>query len=240
MCTVLIAFRAFADRPLYVAANRDEKRDRPAETFALRDGGARPMLAPRDLRAGGTWIGVNDRGVVVAITNRFQAAPDPDRRSRGELVTMALEQPNVHLAVERIATLEPTDYNGFHLTIASDERAHILWNDSERFHQRELSPGITAVTERSFDAAESQREAWLAERLRHVSKAADLDELLLYRAEDGFEGTLVDVPELNYGTRSSTLIGLGSQPLLMHAKGPPGRTPYHDFSDQLETLLADA
>lgn len=236
MCTVLLAFHAFDETPLYIAANRDERRDRPAESFALRSG-KRRYLAPRDVRAGGTWIGVNDAGVVVAITNRYMSAPDPDRRSRGELVAMALEESSVDDALMRLEDQSPTDYNGFHLAIASRDRAQILWCDSRQFHTRGVEPGLHVLTERSFGAAESAREEWLASQLSRVAAPSDLDALLLYRAEEGFEGTLVDVPELNYGTRSSTLIGLGPEPQLRHADGPPGQHDYRDLSDELRDLL---
>jgi uncharacterized protein with NRDE domain len=73
------------ERPL-LAANRDEVYARPfspprrwvAET---------PFWAPRDEDEGGTWIGVNERGLVAAITNRSLLPAEAGRESRGHLVT---------------------------------------------------------------------------------------------------------------------------------------------------------
>ncbi|HLT35932.1 MAG TPA: NRDE family protein, partial [Enhygromyxa sp.] len=92
MCTIIAALQVWPGRPLVVAANRDEALDRPAidpRVWAPGEVAARRVLAPRDLRAGGTWLGVNDAGLFVGITNR-RAIPDPRRRSRGELVFEAL------------------------------------------------------------------------------------------------------------------------------------------------------
>ena len=90
MCTLIVLHRCFADAELLVAANRDEYLDRPAEPPALRRWNGRTVLAPRDVRAGGTWLGLNDAGVFAALTNRPNATPDPTRRSRGLLVVDAL------------------------------------------------------------------------------------------------------------------------------------------------------
>ena len=70
MCTLIVLHRCFAEAPLVLAANRDEFLDRPAEKPTLRQSGSRTVLAPRDLRAGGTWLGLNDAGLFAALTNR--------------------------------------------------------------------------------------------------------------------------------------------------------------------------
>src|SRR5258706_7884952 len=115
MCTLIAFHRCFADAPLVVAANRDEFHERPTEGPALREastpstGAARDMrscarvVAPRDLRAGGSWLGVNASGLFAAITNRRCEEPDPGRRSRGWLVLQALAEPTAARAADRFA-----------------------------------------------------------------------------------------------------------------------------------------
>src|SRR3989442_12793520 len=100
MCTLIAFHRCFADTPLVVAANRDEFHERPTEGPALREAlissyrsersaragdraRSRPIVAPRDLRAGGSWLGVNGSGLFAAITNRRCDDPDPGPRARG-------------------------------------------------------------------------------------------------------------------------------------------------------------
>ncbi len=79
MCTLIVLHRCVPDKPLVVAANRDEFLDRPAEEPALRSSKAGPIVAPLDLEAGGTWVGVNARGVFAGLTNlRSEADGDDD------------------------------------------------------------------------------------------------------------------------------------------------------------------
>src|SRR5690242_6472196 len=110
MCTLAVAFQTDRRWPVVVAANRDERLGRPAEGWGIREGaGGIRHAAPRDLLAGGTWIGVSARGVFAAVTNFHAPAawyPDPARRSRGELVPLALGTPDVAAARGAIARLE--------------------------------------------------------------------------------------------------------------------------------------
>src|SRR5258706_15235899 len=69
MCTLALYSRRFEDYPLVLAANRDEQFSRPSAAPALGPGAAK-ILAGRDLVAGGTWLGVNARGVAAAVVNR--------------------------------------------------------------------------------------------------------------------------------------------------------------------------
>jgi uncharacterized protein with NRDE domain len=74
-------------RELRVAANRDEFYGRPAAPPAEVEPG---ILAGRDLLAGGTWLGLNRRGLFVAVTNRRTPVRTPESRSRGLLALEAL------------------------------------------------------------------------------------------------------------------------------------------------------
>ena len=76
MCTLIVLHRCVPGSPLVIAANRDEFLDRPAEGPAVRKRASGSILAPLDLEAGGTWLGVNDRGVFVGLTNLRPAAAD--------------------------------------------------------------------------------------------------------------------------------------------------------------------
>lgn len=82
MCTLVVASHVLPDRSLVVVANRDEQLDRASSPpFRWREG----FFAPRHDVAGGTWLGVNDDGVFVGITNRYLGGKDATRASRGEL-----------------------------------------------------------------------------------------------------------------------------------------------------------
>jgi uncharacterized protein with NRDE domain len=99
--------------PLIVAANRDEFYARPAVVMTtLRDDAPR-VLGGRDQVAGGTWLAVNEHGVVAGLTN--QPAPggrDLTRRSRGELPLAFAACRSAAEAVRQVcAELDPADYN---------------------------------------------------------------------------------------------------------------------------------
>lgn len=85
MCVAAVAWNAHPRWRLVVAANRDEFHERPTAPLTLWDDGT---IAGRDLRAGGTWLGVNRAGRFALVTNhRIEGFPKPDRLTRGGLVT---------------------------------------------------------------------------------------------------------------------------------------------------------
>jgi uncharacterized protein with NRDE domain len=86
MCLILFAYRAHRDYPLVFAANRDEFHERPTATAAFWTD-APHVLAGRDLRAGGSWMGMTRSGRWAALTNyRDPPTTRPGRPSRGMLV----------------------------------------------------------------------------------------------------------------------------------------------------------
>ncbi|HEX3981203.1 MAG TPA: NRDE family protein, partial [Acidimicrobiales bacterium] len=89
MCLLVFAWRTESASPLLVAANRDERLDRPAQPFGVLQDSDPRLLGGRDRLAGGTWLAVNDAGVVAGLTNRpSPGGPDRTKRSRGELPLM--------------------------------------------------------------------------------------------------------------------------------------------------------
>lgn len=219
MCTLVIATGQFADYPVVVAANRDEAMDRPASGPRLWGDGPVPFIAPVDDKAGGTWFGVNARGLVVGITNRFMAPRYPERRSRGRIVTDALGLADVPALHASLAMLEPSSVNAFHLLYADRTgAAGVTWSDGERLHQERLGAGLHIVTERSFGAAEAvpPRVQFVLANWPSALPDGSVDAEALRRllshhdAADPLAATCVHVPAFNYGTRSSSVLVLGS------------------------------
>ncbi len=113
MCLLIAMSGVVADAPLIVAANRDERLDRPAVPMTvLRDHGPR-ILGGRDELAGGTWLAVNEHGVVAGLTNQPSAnGRDPTKRSRGELPLAFAGYATAAEAVAAVPeTLNAADYN---------------------------------------------------------------------------------------------------------------------------------
>lgn len=144
MCLIVLAWRVRPDLPLVVAANRDEWRDRPAQPAAWWSDHPR-LLAGRDLKAGGTWMGVTRDGRFAAVTNfRDPADRRSTARSRGAIVTEFLLG---DAAPERfLASLAARshEYNGFNL-IAGD-RASLWYFGSREGIARPVEPGVHGLS----------------------------------------------------------------------------------------------
>ena len=246
MCTLVVATRQWRDVPLVVAANRDEALARPSVGPELRVEAGMSFVAPRDVEGGGTWLGINQAGVLVAITNRHNGVRNEGARSRGLLVLDALAESSVAAAVKRIAAIDPLAHNPFHLVIAGRERADLVWSDGRRHRHEAIEPGIFVVTERSFDAAPTERITLLQERVPTLSTVeppapeAWMDLLRHHRADAPLEGVCVHAPALGYGTRSSTVLTLARDhrhSVFFHAEGPPCTSPYEDRSAMLRSLV---
>jgi uncharacterized protein with NRDE domain len=242
MCTLIAMWRLFEDAPLVLAANRDERLDRPSSPPELHRHRGRRFVAPSDRAAGGTWLGLNEAEAFVGITNRHLAAKPNASRSRGLLVVDALASGSAREIDAALSRLDVSPYSGFHLFFADRRDAFVLWSDGARLHRIVLSPGITVVTERSYDAAPTAREDLIRARIGSPRDPPDdrtLIDILSTRAEVGFEGINVSVPEIGYGTRSSTIVHLGAAPggaRMLHADGPPDRAPFADQRHLLELL----
>jgi len=113
VCLLIALFQQIADAPLIIAANRDERLDRPAVAMTvLRPSGPR-ILGGRDELAGGTWLAVNEYGVVAGLTNQPSAdGRDAGKRSRGELPLAFAGHKTAAEAVAAVtARLNPAEYN---------------------------------------------------------------------------------------------------------------------------------
>jgi len=246
VCTLIVATRVWADTPLLVAANRDERLDRPAESPRSRGDSEHRVFAPLDLEAGGTWWGLNAHGVFAGITNRFGAEIDKSRRSRGHLVLDALQARSAGAAAKAIATRGPSEHNAFHLVVADATEAHLVHSDGAALATKKLEEGIHVVTERSLGAGVSEREDTARRRLAELARSESPDEeafmsLLRYHAAAPFESLCVHMDEHGYGTRSSTVVRLGidlAAIRVLHADGPPCRTPYVDLSREAAAALS--
>jgi uncharacterized protein with NRDE domain len=244
MCTLIALHRCFDDAHLVVAANRDEYLERPAAGPALHRWNGRRVLAPVDRRAGGTWLGLNDAGLFVALTNRPNPTPDTTRRSRGLLVADALAHASAAQAAERALALAPGSYNPFNLFVADAEHAFaIVFEEKPRV--RVLTPGAHVIGNadpNDTSVPKIERVAREAERIAAGREEDALSALAaLCRSHEGAPGTL-EAPCIHagaYGTRCSTLIRRGRHPeadAFRFSEGAPCQTDYDDFTPLLREL----
>lgn len=149
MCLILLAYDAHPDYRLILAANRDEFFSRPAAPASFWED-APQILAGRDLKERGTWLGVTRGGRIAAVTNyRDPRAEQNDAPSRGGLVSGFLAG---SMGVdEYLAFLkrEGASYNGFNLIFG--DRSRICWFSNRHESPRFLEPGVHGLSNQLLD-----------------------------------------------------------------------------------------
>ena len=248
MCTLALGWQLFDDVPIVVAANRDEANGRPAEP-PLQYADKPRVIAPRDSRAGGTWIGYNAAGVFVGITNRW--VDREGERSRGQLVADCLGTDSTSAAVEHVRTAVDGDsYAGFNLAIADQTRAVLVEWDGD-LSVTNLDAGVHVIVNvglngQNFEPAGrvvvSRQQAANAKRLRSVLQP-EPDETAdewLERAKRalGNHDYGVCIHGEGFGTRSATVISLETVDGELYdrywfADGPPCRSPFRRVESSL-------
>jgi uncharacterized protein with NRDE domain len=162
VCLLIALSGVLPGSPLLVAANRDERHDRPAETITvLRERGPR-ILGGRDKLAGGTWLAVNENGLVAGLTNQPSAlGRDDTRRSRGELPLAFAAHADAATAVAKVcADLDPADYNPCWLLVGDRTSLFSVGMTGGRHPEvRRLPPGSYVLENVPLDdhSAKAQR-----------------------------------------------------------------------------------
>lgn len=235
MCSLILSLLPGAAWPVVIGANRDEMLDRPWDPPA-RHWPERPdMIAGRDRTAGGTWLGINDNGVVAALLNRTGSlGPAPGKASRGSLPLLALEAGSAAAAASRLATLDAGDYRSFNLLVADATGGFVL-RGLERGTPEitALAAGITMITAHDPNDPASPRIA----RYRPLFEAATRPDpgadawadwvALLGDARPPADTALNVAPRNGFGTVSAALIGLApGRRRFLFAPGPPDRTAF--------------
>ncbi|CAN5343832.1 NRDE family protein [soil metagenome] len=223
MCLIALAWRAHPKYPLIVAANRDEFHARPTAPAAFWDDA--PVLAGRDLLAGGSWMGITRTGRFAALTNVRDREPKPDAPSRGALVADFLRGDDSAAEYVRDIAARGAAYSGFNLLLGDHDALWFVSNHGAR--PCELPPGVHAVGNGPFGPGDAKARR-AAERLRELladeraTEAGELFALLADRTpaadaelpdtgmgrevDRAVSAPLVVTPE--YGTRSSTVLTL--------------------------------
>jgi uncharacterized protein with NRDE domain len=173
MCTLAIFFNVFDGYPLVVAANRDERYDRPAAPPAVISADPK-IVAGKDLRAGGTWLGVSEHGLLVGILNRRinrQSSLGGGVRSRGLLCLDLLRLRSAAEAGEFLSH-HRENYNPFTVLYVDAQSAGVAFNNDNDIVLRPLSSGLHVFS----SAAEIDTTSGKADRAynRFMGCAAEL------------------------------------------------------------------
>ncbi len=252
MCTVVVLRRPDHDWPILLAANRDEMADRPWRPPARHWPDRPNVRAGIDEFAGGTWLGVNDEGMVAGILNRRESlGPDSRLRTRGELVLEALDHADAADAVVALGDLDGRSYRSFNMVVADNRDAFWLRSlgatAGGQVEIHELPAELTMLTAHDVDDSASARTQTYLPRFREASAPdpgaddwASWEKLLAGRehAPDADAGeAMTVVTEFGFGTLSSSLIALpgmhrdGARPVYRFAAGRPGEAAYRAVAE---------
>jgi uncharacterized protein with NRDE domain len=265
VCLLIALFQVIPDAPLMVAANRDERLDRPAVAMTVLRAASPRILGGRDELAGGTWLAVNEHGVVAGLTNQPSAdGRDPGKRSRGELPLAFTAHKTAAEAVAAVrAELNPADYNPCWMLVGDRQSLFsvgIAGGSAPEVEQ--LGPGLHILENAPLRArsakADLVRQLVASERaLRPAGPAgtqAALDAVLALHQPAIAEPRTDDTgrtwpPEISapcvhtdaYGTRSAMTVCLpaGGEPVVRVAEGRPCEHAFLDVTGLWTTADQD-
>lgn len=150
MCLIIFAYKNNPDYPLIIAGNRDEYFDRPTSRLEYWED-APWILAGRDLKQGGTWLGITTSGRFAALTNYRDAGTgiNSSAPSRGHLVSDYLKENYAALQYLEDINKNSSQYNGFNLLIGDASGLYYYSNRESLI--RKLKPGIYGLSNHLLD-----------------------------------------------------------------------------------------
>lgn len=248
MCSIILLRRPSHDWPLLIAANRDEMQDRPWRAPARHWPDRPEVIAGQDQLAEGSWLGMNDTGVVAAMLNRYGTlGPEPGKRSRGELVLEALDHADASDAIDALQHLDGLAYRPFNMVIADNRDAWWLRNSGRadgRLEAFAIGEGLSMLT--AYDINDSAQDPRIAQALpRFATTPAPRPE---HNDWSQWQALLADrstptpgdprnavcfMTERGFGTTSSSLLALPAianshtvAPVWLFAAGAPDQAPF--------------
>ncbi len=135
MCTVSIFL---AKGKLLLTANRDESRSRGEDGLKQIQHNNIACLYPVDSKSQGTWLGVNDFGIVAAILNMYQANYQGSQ-SRGFIIPELLKYKSLSQACDYTQSLNPKLYSPFVLLLMDNTNLYRFSWDGVSMSKETLS-----------------------------------------------------------------------------------------------------
>jgi uncharacterized protein with NRDE domain len=226
MCLILLAYGVHPKYRLILAANRDEFLDRPTQPMAFWEDHP-DILAGRDLKGGGTWLGMSRSGRFSAITNyREPGGPKPDAPSRGFLVSDFLSGNSSSRTYLEAVSAAGQAYSGFNLIVG--DASGLFYHSNRQPGIRRLEPGWYGLSNHLLNTPWPKVEKGIALLKSAVLDADPVDMAPIFRLlknrevppDDRLPDTGVGmewerilspmfIQSPGYGTRSSSVMLIG-------------------------------
>jgi hypothetical protein len=245
MCTVVVLHRPKDRWPIIIGANRDEMANRPWKPPARHWPERGDVVAGIDELAGGTWMGLNDSGVVACILNRHGSlGPAPGKRSRGELVLEALDHGDARDAAAALRDIDPAAYRPFNMLVADNRDAWwlALTSPGQKVRLERIPEGLSMFTAHDRnDTADPRIARYLPRFQAAPAPAPDTDDWeswrgLMASTDNGDVRAMSFQTDSGFGTSSSSLLALPSpeaafgptknRPVWLFAAGAPDKTSF--------------
>jgi uncharacterized protein with NRDE domain len=225
MCSIILRISAAG---VLIGANRDERIDRAWDPPARHWPELPGVTAGRDRTANGTWLGLNQHGMMAAILNRHGTlGPAAGKRSRGELPLMALAESGLEDAAAKILALDAGNYRSFNFVLADASKA-LFFRGLESG-----APGVQTLPSGTWMITSGEANDLTLPRIaRHLPKfataaATSWPSLLADNAPP--VATALNIPPHDgFATVSSAIITLTktAPPIWLFAAGAPDRTAF--------------
>lgn len=245
MGILALQYQSASDSPILLALNRDEQLSRPSQPPRIQSGRPR-VVCGIDRKSGGTWAGVNQHGLFVAVLNCPKRNVPLDARSRGLLCKELLASRTAEEAIEKaVQELSTNCYAGGNYLCVDRQSGGVVYGGDE-IETEMLRPGLHILSSKKLNDYYDQRQ----EFVRRLLTLQRLDSSVSFLAiasktfskrpdETGKRGVVVLGKD--YGTVSSMLLSLTERTqksIMQFAAGTPCDKPYEDTSALLRQVLS--
>ena len=246
MGIIAVYYKKLSDAPLLVALNREEDPARESLPPKIQSGRPRSVCGV-DQQSGGTWAGVNQYGLFVAVANCPKKALPADPRSRGLLCRELLGCQNAEEALDMAQRELLTGcYAGANYVCVDRMSGGVVHGGSDDIDIEKFKPGLHIVSESQVNDINDYRQ----EFVRRLLTLQRIDSAISFFAvasrafastpdASGKMGVLVRKPSRQ--TVSSMLVSLTEKTqrsVMQYAAGSPDMCPYEDVSALLRQVLS--
>ena len=222
MCLIVFSYKNHPRYDLIFAANRDEFYGRPTRAAQFWDEHPQ-LLAGKDLKSGGSWMGINRKGQIAALTNfRDPNITIENPPTRGEIVSNYLTQKKDSPSFLKELQQNGRQYMGFNVLLGSPQKMYHYSNQEQKINP--IQPGVHGLSNHLLDTPWPKVER-AKSSLEAATKLSEVNEETLFKilksdtkaSKDELPNTGIPqeleqqispifIQTQNYGTRSSTIL----------------------------------
>ncbi len=257
MSLLIIGLRTYRNFPICIGYNREENPKRKTSMPKLTED-KKSVIAGLDASSEGTWVGSNQHNLVVALVNRNEKPLAAQKKSRGQLVSQALEleHPDKVLAFLKKSAKESRPFNLF---FGNMNVAYSAQWDGKKLTAKKLDNGYYVILPEGINPKKDPFVKHVVEKMEHNPESEYIQEVYLDEWRDIFFRLIQlcreheeskNNPEekkkkavgKKKGTRtiSSSLFVLANRGVqfgyLWHLTGSPLTGTYRDFSKHLRKI----